>query len=151
MLSFARWLPERCARRPASIVRESGDVTESPAKALVRRVHEEIFGDGKLELIDELYVPAIRDGVRFLASALRTGFPDLSVSVEHLIEEGAKLACRWNATGTHLGAFHGVPPTKTRAVWSGTGFYGVDDGKIIVSMSNWDLFGLLNQLRQALR
>jgi len=125
--------------------------TESANKQLIRRMVAEVFNAGRVEVIDELYVPKLTEGVKALVTMLRSGFPDVTMEIEHLIEEGDKLACRWNVTGTHQGWFNGVPPTGVRAAWSGTSMYGVADGKIIVVLSNWDLYGLLRQLRAGMR
>ncbi len=111
----------------------------------------EVFNAGRVDVIDQLYAPGLTDGVKALVTMLRSGFPDVTMEIEHLIEEGDKLACRWNVSGTQQGWFNGVPPTGVRATWSGTSMYGVADGKIIVVLSNWDLYGLLRQLRAGMR
>jgi len=120
-------------------------------KQIVRRAMEEVFSNGRMEAIPELYAPGAHDSVRKLVEMLRGGFPDLSITIEHLIQEEAKVACRWSATGTHQGWFQGVPPTGARATWTGTGLYGVVDGRIVAVYSNWDLYGLLGQLRASMR
>lgn len=120
-------------------------------KQIVRRVMDEVFSRGRTELIPELYAPGAHEGVRKLVALLRDGFPDLAITIEHLIQEDDKVACRWSATGTHEGWFQGVPPTGARATWTGTGLYGFVAGRIVAVYSNWDVYGLLGQLRAAMR
>ncbi len=104
-----------------------------------------------MELVEEVYVPAIHETVRVLATLLRTAFPDLNMKIDHLIQEDDKVACRWTATGTQDGWFHGIPPTNAKVSWTGTSIYGIDGDKIIAVLSNWDTFGLMRQLRAAIR
>lgn len=126
-------------------------MNESHRKRLVRRTLLGLFVEGREELIEEAYAPAIRDTVRALVRLLRTAFPDLKMELEHLVEEGDKVACRWTATGTHRGWFHTIPPTGATARWTGMSLYGVDGDQIIAVLSNWDTFGLMRQLREAAR
>ena len=123
----------------------------TPEKQIIRRVMDELFSKGRTELIAELYAPSGQDSIRKVVDMLRGGFPDLSITIEHLIQEEDTVACRWKTVGTHQGWFHGVPPTGARATWTGTGLYEVVDGRIVAAYSNWDLYGLLDQLRTAMR
>lgn len=129
-------------------------MTRSPEelKALATRVLQGVFSEGRSELIDELYVPSLGDTVRKLSGTLRAAFPDLRITIDHLIAEGSKVACRWTATATQKDWFYNIPPTGATVTFTGTSFYVVDeDGLIEVVTTNWDLFGLLQQLRMALR
>ena len=84
-------------------------------KALVRRVYDEIFGQGDLDLTEELFSQdfELHDGlgsdvtgpeaVKQVATMLRSAFPDFQTHVEDLLTDGNKVAGRWNWTGTHKG------------------------------------------------
>ena len=76
-------------------------------KALARRVIEEMFNNGNLDVADELiapnYVdhdPAIPDdihgpeGFKKYVSAYRSAFPDLHIQIEDQIAEGDKVTTR---------------------------------------------------------
>jgi predicted ester cyclase len=41
----------------------------------------------------------------------REAFPDLRVQLEDAVAEGDKVVARFTTTGTHRGAFMGLPPT----------------------------------------
>ncbi len=128
-------------------------MTDTPAvdiRDIARRINLEIFGAGRLETIDELYAPDLAIGVRKLVGMMRTAFPDLTVEIEHVIAEGDKVACRWSARGTQENWFHGIPPTRAEVSWTGTSIYMVENGRVVENTSNWDVFGLLQQLRAAL-
>jgi predicted ester cyclase len=86
-------------------------------KATVRRVFEEGFSQGRLEVVDECLTadavdhhelpeghgsfPAHLKGV---ISMMRAGMPDLAMTVEDLVAEGDRVAARVVLTGTHTGA-----------------------------------------------
>jgi predicted ester cyclase len=114
-------------------------------KALVRRAVAELFNAGDLTVADEVYAPAHE---RQFAAIIRTAFPDLVLTIEHLIAEGDLLATHWAASGTHQGIFQGIAPTGKQATWTGTWVQRVADGKIVEGMQwgNWDALGLLRQL-----
>jgi predicted ester cyclase len=84
-------------------------------KATVRRVFEEGFGQGRLEVVDDcLAADAVdhhevpdadfRAHLKGVITMLRAGMPDLAMAVEDLIGEGDRVAARVVLTGTHTGA-----------------------------------------------
>src|SRR5919204_5209759 len=94
-------------------------------KALVRRFYE-AWNKGKLAAltaIDELFAPDYvfhgngvfpdmdRAGLKQMAPAGWTAFPDLHYTLEDLIAEWDKVVHRFTFRGTHQGDFMGVPPT----------------------------------------
>jgi steroid delta-isomerase-like uncharacterized protein len=91
-------------------------VSAEANKALVRRSFEEVFNQGNLEAVEEMFAPdyvlhdptspeEIRgtEGMRGYVSMYRTAFPDLQQSVEDQIAEGEKVATRLTGRGTHQG------------------------------------------------
>jgi predicted ester cyclase len=48
--------------------------------------------------------------------------------------------------GTHLGEWHGMPPTGKHPTWTATAFRRIRDGKIVEGLSTWDWLGILEQL-----
>ncbi|GAA4486673.1 ester cyclase [Rhodococcus olei] len=91
--------------------------------ATMRRIYDEIFGAGRLELIDELFDPnmvnhtapeAHRHGtapLRALVTMLRTAFPDGRTDFEDFVATGDVVVGRNWYAGTHLGEFMGNAPT----------------------------------------
>ena len=62
-----------------------------------------------------------RQGVQdFCRRVLRSAFPDLKVKIDHIIEQGDKVAARWTATMTHKGDFLGFAPTGKKVTITGT-------------------------------
>jgi predicted ester cyclase len=94
------------------------------------RIPLEIFNQGKVQLIDELYAPEYVDrtaqpgvaptleGFKQWVTALRTAFPDIHYTVDDSIEAGDKFVHRVTASGTMTGDFAGMPATGKHATWT---------------------------------
>src|SRR2546425_8235583 len=93
-------------------------------KAIARRINDEVWTGGRLEVIDELIAAdfvttvvgapeQIRgvQGFREFVLMYRTAFPDLRISVDEQIAEGDTVVTRWTGTGTHEGELMGMPAT----------------------------------------
>ena len=94
------------------------------AKQLTRDVFELGFGRGELAAVDSAldaaavdrhsFAPDEPDMAHHLKGAIRmirSAFPDLTVRVAHLIQEGNVLAVRVEMSGHHCGApIFGIPP-----------------------------------------
>jgi steroid delta-isomerase-like uncharacterized protein len=128
-------------------------------KSIERRLFQEVYGNGNLDLIDELVAEDFvghgtardggdqgRDAYRAFVVEMRTAFPDLQLTIEHQIAEGDKVVTRFRASGTHLGPFQGMPPTGKRGDFSGTIIDRVVGGQVVECWSNTDDLGLLQQL-----
>jgi len=121
-------------------------VTEAN-KALVRRLIDEVLNGGNLELIDELYAPALAPAARRWITPFRASFPDVHMEIQELIAEDDKVVGRFTCSATHLGAWLGHAPTGRR-------FERVDevsifrfrDGRIVAVWSLEDTLGRLRQL-----
>lgn len=58
------------------------------------------------------------DGLKDVLRGLRAAFPDMHWTIQEQIAEGDKVLSRFEWTGTHRGAFLGVPPTdRPVTVW----------------------------------
>lgn len=126
-------------------------------KMLVRRVIDEVYNEGNLALVDELaagdfvvYTPSQeihgRAGAKQYVATLRTGFPDLHITIEDQVAEGDKVVTRWIARGTHTGEFQGIPPTGKQVRVTGTDIDRIANGKAIECWTNVDELGMMQQL-----
>jgi predicted ester cyclase len=77
---------------------------------------------------------------------LHAAIPDAQVTVEHTIAEADKVAVHSTLTGTHLGAFLGVPPTGKRVSVTKIDIFRVAGSKVVESWHQWDNVSLLVQL-----
>ena len=126
------------------------------AEATVRIFIEEMWGTGNTDLIDEVvredYRPDGQEGgrefVRRNMRRLRTGFPDMTVRIVHLVADEARgaVAVLFELTGTHLGVFGGIEPSGRQATMLEAGFFTVETGQVIAAEFVSDGLGLRIQL-----
>jgi steroid delta-isomerase-like uncharacterized protein len=126
-------------------------------KDVARRLLDEVFTRGILDLIGELIHPDIvyhtpdgdirgLDGARQLVLAMRSDFRDFRVTVEDVVAEGDKVVVRFTDSGTYQGDEFGVTATGRQVSWTGIDIFCIDDGKIIEGWGVGDMLGLMRQL-----
>jgi steroid delta-isomerase-like uncharacterized protein len=87
------------------------------------------------------------EGVREFWRKWRAAFPDFTVEVHDTIAEGDRVVTRWSMVGTHLGEYDGIPPTGKRVGHSAISIDRIQNGLITDEWIEFDLYGLLQQLR----
>ncbi len=122
------------------------------------RVWDEVWHKGDLARIDDLFAPDFvrhdpggreihgPEQNRQFIKGLRAAFPDLQFIVDDQIAEGDKMCVRYHFHGTHMGDFHGIPPTRKQIVYSGILIYRMANGKIAEQWTELDLLSFLRQL-----
>ena len=130
---------------------DEGDRT----KAIVLRLVERVWNGHDLSVVDDLFSSDFDNGpgrpagpafVRAWHRETRESFPDLRYTVEEIVAEGSRVALRWTATGTQLGAFGPIPPTGRVAAYGGVHFFTVEGGRITDLWSLNDTFSKVAQL-----
>jgi predicted ester cyclase len=126
-----------------------------------RRLVEEAFGQGNLEVIDEVlhsdfvcYDPNSETGeirgadtIRGEIEYFRNAVPDLTHTVEDQVAEGDKVTTRYRASGTHQGEFFGVAGTGNRVEFTGIQIDRFDEsGKLVEEWPEYDLLGAMRQI-----
>jgi len=130
-------------------------------KAILRRITDEVFNQGNLDVVDELFAPnyVLHDpgvpggelrGVESFkqqwVSMFRTAFPDLQLTVQDQVAEGDRVVTRYVGRGTHRGELMGIPPTNNVALVSGMIMSRVSGGRVEEDWNNFDTFGMMQQL-----
>ena len=128
-------------------------------KKIARRVFDEVWSQGKLDLADEILTPDFVGrpggmgepfkgpaGAKEFIGRLREAFPDITFVVEEMVAEGDLVATRWTGTGTHHGEFMGFEPTGRQATVAGMTMQRFKDGRIVEGWTQQDALGLLRQL-----
>ena len=124
---------------------QSASADTEANKALMRRVLEEAYNQGNLDVIDEVMAadytwptdnPQVRSAEEFKqhVAELRTTFPDIHVVVEDQIAEGDKVVTRWTIVRIPQVTFTGILTSI------------IADGKIAGDWENYDELGLMEQL-----
>lgn len=128
-------------------------------KALVRRIWEEIWNLGALDVVDEVisgeylgYIPAMpepvhgTEGFKQLILMYRTGYPDVHVSVDDLIAEGDRVVARWTSRGINTGDLMGMPATGREVTVAGISIFRIENGKVAEEWEGFDTLGMMRQL-----
>jgi steroid delta-isomerase-like uncharacterized protein len=125
-------------------------------KALMRRIYEEIFNEGKLELANELVAPDMAnhtapgaprgpEPIKRLVAMLRSAFPDHHIEIEDMIAEEDKVVMLNTYSGTHKGEFMGIAPTGESFVQRQVHVMRFAEGKAI---EHWGVRDDLGQMQQ---
>jgi predicted ester cyclase len=64
----------------------------------------------------------------------------------YLVAENDHVVARWSQTGTHTGAFLGIPLTGRQFTTTGIDIHQLSDGRMAEHWHAVDLYGLLQQL-----
>jgi steroid delta-isomerase-like uncharacterized protein len=128
-------------------------------KDIARRVFDEIWSRGRLELTDDVLASDFvgrpgglgepfegPKGAKEFLARLREGFPDMTFAVENLIAEGDFVAARWVATGTHDGEFMGAEPSGRPVKFGGMTMLSFEDGLIRAGWTELDAVTMLRQI-----
>ena len=128
-------------------------------EALVRRLIEDGFNEGDLDVADELISPDLvehqdfgpdhapgAEGVRAVISSLRLAFPDFHLAIEDVAVGGGTVWLRMTGTGTNEGSFMCHPPTGRPMRIAVFDALRVEDGRIVEHWGVPDRLGALFQL-----
>ena len=128
-------------------------------KALVRRLVEEGFNKGKLDVVDEIVAPDVvthnpiildapvgPDSVRGGIEMIRQSFPDIEVEILDMIAEGDRVAVFLLMSGTNAGDYRRGGATGKKGSLRAFFIWRVADGQLAESWGVADRFDLLQQL-----
>ncbi|HWQ23822.1 MAG TPA: ester cyclase [Gaiellaceae bacterium] len=136
----------------------AADVVEARNLSAVRRLCLEVFGEGRLDVLEEVVSggyrnhnavpgsPPGREGLAAVVQMVRTAMPDFRYRIDEELAVGDRVAVRLLASGTHTGPLLGIPSTGKSAAWGEAHFFRCEDG---VAVEHWgvrDDLGMLQQL-----
>ena len=126
--------------------------------AVSRRILEEAFSEGKVDLIDELCTEGFvghdpilgdedREASKRSLAGYREAFPDLTFTVLDAFGVDDKVVLRWSGVGTFENELMGQAPTGE----SGEPVEGItvdrfEDGKVAESWAQWDTLRLMKNI-----
>ena len=127
------------------------------AKSVVRRNTEEVQGQGKFEVFEQLFADDFVDhttqpgttpdkaGVRKLYTYLRQAFPDFHAEIHWQLADGDCVTTFKTYHGTHEGPYLGIAPTHRKIQFETVDVMRVQNGKIT---DHWGVANLLSLMRQ---
>jgi steroid delta-isomerase-like uncharacterized protein len=128
-------------------------------KELVRRLYEEGFNSGELDVVDQLVSPDVvtqnpiildaptgPESVRGGIEMIRRAFPDIHVDVLDLVAEGDRVAAFPRMTGTNAGDYRRGGATNRTGSMRAFFIWRIPDGRLAESWGVADRFEFLQQL-----
>ena len=130
-------------------------------KQLIRRWFEEVWNNGRVEAIEEMFDengiahglsddPAnpIRGPREFrpFHTLFREAFPNMMIVVEDLVAESDKVAARCSVRAKHEGEFMGRAATQAPVEFTGITIVRIYNGKIAEAWNNFDFMQLHKQV-----
>jgi steroid delta-isomerase-like uncharacterized protein len=118
----------------------------------------EAVASGNLAALDEVFALDVvdhdpapdqgpgPDGYKRFFSGLRAAFPDLTVTVERLVQTETDIAMAYTIHGTHRGEFAGIAPTGRAITARGMQIARFENGKIVERWGSSDELGILVKL-----
>jgi predicted ester cyclase len=129
------------------------------SKELLRRITEEIWTNGRVELIDELIsedivdhieIPGLegvgREHYRASVLAIRSAFPDYQEEILWSLGEGDRVVSYTRLTGTHEGPLYGIGPTGRRVEYNAMGALRFASGQAVERWGFGDTAAMMQQL-----
>ena len=125
---------------------------------IVREACKVIWSDGEVSRVGEFYAEDFRgdypmtnwgegvEGVRALASEIRSAFPDYHETIEALYDAGECIVVQLKITGTHRGTMGGLEATGRRVEFRDMTVCRVREGKIVEQSGLTDYLTLYRQL-----
>ena len=127
-------------------------------KANQRRVWEEAFGKGNLEVIDELFAPSYyfrsplgidikgAEGFKQNLAMMRSAFPDMHISIDDMLADDDKVVTHFTLTGTFKGEMMGIAPTGKKVTVTGVVITRWVNGKEVEAWESLDTLAFYQQL-----
>lgn len=129
-------------------------ISETENKRLIERALQ-AWDDWDMQTVEEVHADDVvshgsdaddLDDFKALLEGWYDAFPDLTHTIEDLVEEGDKVAFRFTVTGTHERTFQNIDPTGKEIEMEGMAIYRVDDGQIVEQWVTEDALALYQQL-----
>jgi uncharacterized protein (TIGR02246 family)/steroid delta-isomerase-like uncharacterized protein len=132
-------------------------------KSVVRRFFEELWNQRKPEVAAEILatncvthqlksgsedvaVPRPPEAMKSHVSEWIAAFPDLQYTVDQMVAEDDRVVTYCTARGTHLGPWHGIPPSGKTIAMQAMVVHRIVDGLIAEDWVLVDFLGVFQQL-----
>ena len=128
-------------------------------KAFIRNLYAEVYNDGRVDLIDDLYAPDVElhiagiledpfgpEPIKQLVTMTRTAFPSIHVTVDDLIAAEDRVVACVSFTGTFQGIGMGASPRANLSWWRRIDVYRILNGRIVEQWGDRDDYAMLQRL-----
>ena len=109
-------------------------------RALIERFYGELWDRGDLSVAGEILAPDFRfrgslgpekigvDAFLEYVRLVRGALSGYRSDIEHMVQDGASVACRMTFSGDHIGPLFGVAATGKRISWPAAAFFEIPPG-----------------------
>ena len=131
----------------------------SANEALGRRYFEQVWNQGRLDVLDELLAPTYVNhtpsvpnpmpgpaGLKPIVRAIRHAFPDLHYEIKDVIATDTAVVMRVVMTGTQSGELFGLPASGKRISVDQINIEHIENGRIVEHWRVTDELSLMRQL-----
>jgi steroid delta-isomerase-like uncharacterized protein len=151
LIVFAALAVAGCSSVP-SAARQAED-NKALATKFVERMNK-----GDMSIIDEIFdpayvdhetmpgVPPTREGLKQLFSMFFKAFPDMKITVTHMIAEGDFVVIHHLSTGTNKGEFMGMQATGKAVKYNEMHLIRIANGKVVEHWGVEDSMTMMQQL-----
>lgn len=128
-------------------------------KAFTRRLYAEVYNEGNIALIDELYAPDVElhiagiledpfgpEPIKQLVAMTRMAFPSIHATVDDLVAAEDRVAAQVSFTGAFQGVGMGTSPRANLSWWRRIDVYRIVNGRIVEQWGDRDDFTMLQRL-----
>ncbi len=130
-------------------------------KAIIHRWIEEAWNKGNVNIADEIYAPhyTARDvgdpskvlrgpeDIKKSVLMMRTVFPDIHFTIDHLIAEADKVVGAFTIRGTHKASLFGIAPTGKQVTFTAVDIWRFEEGRIVERcLASVDRLDMVQQL-----
>ena len=132
--------------------------TEEKNKKIIQTYFNEVWNNGKVELLDDLltedyinHTPSTPNpprgaiGLKPIVLAIRKGFPDLHFEIKEIIATEDRVVARMVMTGTQTDTLFNIPPTGKRIQVNQLNIEKIENGKIA---EHWRVTDELTMMKQ---
>lgn len=131
--------------------------TEAENKDLIRDLIEVVVNNHEVDAVNDYCAEDVTvrgagtthygvDEFKEFLAGIDTAFPDFAFTLEDILAEGKKVAFSVTVTGTHEGAFEGIPATGNEFSYPAVMIATIEDGAITEIVYESDRVGLMEQL-----
>ena len=133
-------------------------ITIEQLKTEIRAVWHEAWDNGRTEALASLFTDdyqrvSANSGRTMTAeetkaeiNEIRSAFPDLTTTIDHILIEGDQGAIYWHSEGTFTQPLNDVPPTGQPVTTHGSNLIRLEAGRIAREEVTWDAHELLADL-----
>jgi len=107
---------------------------------------KEVFNDEMTFHFPGIPAPLNVEQFQGPAQGIYAGFSDFNHSIEDVIVDGNKVACRVSITGTHNGDFQGIPASNKSIAVGAITIFRVENKRLSEHWISVDLLGIMTQI-----